>query len=59
MGDALGIRRFTTSFNRWVRLVDLLKNALNPSSAVVLKLVGGIEPNKCRAGINRTLSYNQ
>ena len=27
--------------------------------AVVLKLVGGIEPNKCRAGMHRTLSCNQ
>ena len=29
------------------------------SRPVVLKLVGGIEPNKCRAGTHRTLSYNQ
>ena len=30
-----------------------------PSSPVVLKLVGDIEPYKCRAGLHRTPSYNQ
>ena len=27
--------------------------------AVVLKLVGNIEPNRCHASIHRTLNYNQ
>ena len=27
--------------------------------AVVLKLVGSIEPNRCHASIHRTLNYNQ
>ena len=29
------------------------------SRAVVLKLVGSIEPNRCHASIHRTLNYNQ
>ena len=29
------------------------------SITVVLKLVGDIEPYKCRAGLHRTPSYNQ
>ena len=29
------------------------------SLAVILKLVGGIEPNKCHAGMHQTLSYKQ
>ena len=34
-------------------------NSFGQYKSVVLKLVGGIEPNKCRAGMHRTLSYNQ
>ena len=32
---------------------------IQKGNAVVLKLVGSIEPNRCHASIHRTLNYNQ
>ena len=46
--DALGTRPF-----------ELLPSPTDCSKAVVLKLVGSIEPNRCHASIHRTLNYNQ
>ena len=45
--------------NRFMYSICFFELKSNDLSAVVLKLVGSIEPNRCHASIHRTLNYNQ